>query len=85
MEPIGYIRSGYKPREGIAPQSKYASEETAAIEMLENTKEGIADILPDLRDYSLLFSQVGRVQTAHAFPQERRSDRGFFDAVAAQT
>jgi tRNA-Thr(GGU) m(6)t(6)A37 methyltransferase TsaA len=72
MEPIGYIRSGYKTREGIAPQSKYASEETAAIEMLEEYKEGIADILPGT--YGIILFYFHKSDGYKLRPPSRRSD-----------
>lgn len=47
MKPIGFIRSSFKTKDGIARQSKYAEDETGVIEMLEEYKEGIMDIRPN--------------------------------------
>lgn len=44
MKPIGYIRSPYKDKTAAPKQSTLSQGTTAAIEILEEYKEGIADI-----------------------------------------
>lgn len=44
MKPIGYIRSPYKEKAAVPKQGILSSKTTAVIEMLEEYKEGIADI-----------------------------------------
>jgi len=44
MSPIGYIKSPYKDKKEIPKQSILAEDRKAAIELLEEYKEGIQDI-----------------------------------------
>lgn len=44
IKPIGYIKSPFKKVEDIPPQSIYANEKTAVIELLEEYKEGFKDL-----------------------------------------
>lgn len=44
MKPIGYIKSPFKTKDEIPRQSIYAKDTKAVIEILEEYREGIADI-----------------------------------------
>lgn len=44
IKPIGYIESPFKKVEEIPPQSIYANEKTAVIEIMDEYKEGLKDL-----------------------------------------
>lgn len=78
MKPIGYIKSPFKAKEEIPRQSIYAKDTKAVIEILEEYREGIADIAEGTYGVILFYFHKSEGYRMRMIPHGRDIEVGVF-------